>query len=347
MIESVFYVDAKSKIVDFLDAAFDDFPVKLQNRFLNFFPIMTNYQEEGVRYNPDLILTDNIDAIVKQLPHPKKVEMFDDENGNMFDSRIRSLVPFCRSDWCVYIEAANGRVVYGIVKNIGSIKDKSLEDLIFLSPEVSDKLSSKISAVLCYANTRWTVTMRSLKGNTLNTNFALDIMGHSDMDNEIAALVDAAFTKLRTTARKLDELKTLFHNMFKNVLRDVGGTICVVVEKDYEPDDFFKDGIWLTEPISLSKLFLQTNNYSEQKLISTAELFLTMLNKDGITVINNAGDILAFNVFVASNLKEVGNIMGGARKRAAYTVINSRRKGLVGVYFQSYDGEIFFAPAKK
>jgi hypothetical protein len=72
-----------------------------------------------------------------------------------------------------------------------------------------------------------------------------------------------------------------------------------------------------------------------------------MLNKDGITVIDNAGNILAYNVFVEANLREVGNIIGGARKRAAYTIINTKRKDIMGVYFQSYDGEIFYAPVKR
>jgi len=120
-----------------------------------------------------------------------------------------------------------------------------------------------------------------------------------------------------------------------------------VVDQGYQRDEFLSDGIWLETPISLSKLFMQTNNYSEQKLTATTNLFLTMLNKDGITVIDNAGNILAYNVFVEADLKAVAGIIGGARKRAAYTVINSRRKDIIGVYFQSYDGEIFFANVKR
>jgi hypothetical protein len=340
-------VDAKSKIVDFLSANFGDFPIKLQNRFLNFFPLISNYQEEGIRYHPRLLFTDNIDVISKNLPAPKKIEMFRDNNENMFDSRIRALVPFCKQDWYIYIEAHGGTVSYGVFKNVGSIKDKSTEDAIFSSAEASEKIAARASAILVYANTRWTVTMRSFYGNEMNTNFALDIMGHSDMDTEVAQLVDASFCKLKTTSKKLNDLKNMFQNVFKNVLRDIGGTICVVVDKDYKRDDFLADGIWLAEPISLSKLFLQTTNYHEQMLTSIADLFLAMLNKDGITVVNNCGEILAYNVFVEPTLKEVGNIIGGARKRAAYTIINSKRRDIEGVYFQSYDGEIFFAAVKK
>jgi len=348
MNENVFYVDAKSKIVDFLAAEFDDgFSVKLQNRFLNFFPLISNYQEEGKKFHPKILFTDAIDTIVKHLPSPIKIEMFRDDNENMFDSRVRALIPFCERYWCVYIEAGENYITYGLLKNVCSIKDRSLEDVIFGDIDLRDKINDKVSAFMIYAYTRWTVTMRALNGRTLNTNFALDIMGHSDLDNEVAALVNASFSQLKTTAKKLGDLKNMFHNMFKNVLKDIGGTLCVVVDKDFEQDGFLSDGIWLKEPISISKLFLQTTNYSEQKLISIANLFYAMLDKDGITVVDNQGQIRAFNVFVKTDHKETGNIIGGARKRAAYTVINSRRRDVIGVYFQSYDGEIFFAPVKR
>ena len=348
MAKNIFYVDAKQSIVDFLSTEFDDFPLKLQNRLLNFFPLFTNYQEEGVRYHPQILFTDNVDKLLKHLPAPYKVEIFDDPNENTFDRRLRSLIPLCEGDWYIYVACQDsGRVAYGLLRNVGSIKDKSLEEVLFNDPKLSEEIGNKISAVLCYAHTRWTVTMKSVKGNTLNTNFALDILGHSDMNNEVTSLVNASFSKLKTSAKKLGELKTMLHHMFKNILREVHGTICVVVDTEFKRDDFLEDGIWLATPISLSKLFTQTNIYNEAKLTATANIFLGMLNKDGITVLDNTGNILAFNVFVEANLKEIGNIIGGARKRAAYTVINSHRRDIIGVYFQSYDGEIFFANVKR
>ena len=125
-------------------------------------------------------------------------------------------------------------------------------------------------------------------------------------------------------------------------MNDVKGTICVVVDKDYQDNGLFEDGIWLKEPISFSKLFTQSKSYSEEKLQAFAELFINMLNFDGITVVDTTGKVLAYNVFVESNMNRTKNVIGGARKRAAYTIINSRRKHIVGVYFQSHEGEIFY-----
>ena len=350
MHDNVFYLDAKTKIVDFLATEFVDFPIKLQNRFLNFFPQIVNYEEEGEKYKPSILFTNNIDAVTKSLPSPRKLELFTDENEHMFASRLKALVPFCRLDWCIYINIQPGEITYGIFRNINSLKEPALEDIIFNSSYLKER-NDRVFGIYAYPENSFTATMKSLKGRSINVNFALDIRTINDWNDEIGNFVDASFSKLKTTVKKLAEIKVMYRNIFKNVLRNINGTICVVVDQDYlgsdYKDDFLEDGIWLKEPISFCKLFLQTNHYSEQKLTSIASLFTTMLNMDGITIVDNAGSILAYNVFVEANLKTAGSVMGGARKRAAYTIINSRKKGIVGVYFQSQDGELFYAPVKK
>lgn len=349
--ENVFYLDAKNKIVDFLAENFKDFPIKLQNRFLNFFPKMVNYEEEGVKYRPRVLFTNNIDSIMKSLPSPTKIELFRDENENMFASRLKVLVPFTKHDWCIYLDIDDeDGFTYGIFRNINSIKEEPLEDIIFRSLYLKER-DDRVFGIYAYAENAWAITMKSIKGNEININFALDIKVVNDWDAEINSFVDASFLKLKATHKKLAEIKTMYRNIFKNVFRNVHGTICVVVDKDYvtseHRDDFFDDGIWLSEPISLNKLFIQGAHNAEPRLNAIAAIFTSMLDFDGMTIVDNAGNILAYNVFVEANMRTAGNIIGGARKRAAYTIINSRKKGIVGVYFQSHDGEIFYAPVKK
>ena len=352
--EDIFYIDAKTKIVDFLATEFVDFPIKLQNRLLNFFPQIINYEEESIKYKPTIMFTNDINAIVKALPNPSKIELFSDDNEHMFASRLKCIVPFCRFDWSVYINTAPGIITYGIFRNFNSIKEEGLEELIFGSQILRDK-SDKVFGIFIKPESSFTIKMKSLRGRIANINFALDIKTVNDWDDEIHEFVEASFSRLKTTAKKLTEVKTLYKNIFKNVLKNIGGTICVVVDKDYnegigedgEKDEFFADGIWLKDPIQLSKLFLSSQAYMEEKLTAMANVFFTMLNFDGITIVDNSGRILAYNVFIEANLRTAGQIIGGARKRAAYTIINSRKRGIVGLYFQSHDGEMFWAPVKK
>ena len=142
-------------------------------------------------------------------------------------------------------------------------------------------------------------------------------------------------------------MKNMYLNIFSTVMSSVNGSICVIVDKDYKDNGLFEDGIWLKEPICFSKLFTLSKSYNEEKLRAYAELFMNMLNFDGITIIDNQGRLRAYNVFVEPNAKKVGYIVGGARKRAAYGIINSNIKKVIGVFFHSQDGEVFYEEVKK
>ena len=64
-----------------------------------------------------------------------------------------------------------------------------------------------------------------------------------------------------------------------------------------------------------------------------------------VTVVDTKGRIRGYNIFISSHSKEK-IITGGARKRAAYTLIESKNSGYIGVYFQSQDGNYFYERIK-
>ena len=82
-------------------------------------------------------------------------------------------------------------------------------------------------------------------------------------------------------------------------------------------------------------------------ILGITNLFLDMLNYDGITVVDNLGRIRAYNVFVKTDLSNTINIYGGARKRAVFSIVNSRKKKIIGVYFKSQEGEVFYQRVRK
>ena len=109
--------------------------------------------------------------------------------------------------------------------------------------------------------------------------------------------------KIKTTQKKLADIKTLLTNIFYRVLRDLHGTICVVVDKEYkDKNGFLADGTWLKEPIEFGKMFLRSSKFDENVLRSYADVLTTMLDFDGITVIDNAGRIRAYNCFVETSM---------------------------------------------
>jgi len=339
---NIYFGDAKQNIEKFIESEFPNFPTKMTTQLINFVSRLCFYEEEGTKLWPTILFTSKMDSLIKCVGNTIKQPIFLDENENMFRSRMKSLSPFSAHRWNIYVQInADSTIEYGIYRSLNSIKEHSFNTNLFLNEELKVRKNS-LSAFLIESISRSNIAFKSLNGEGLNISFSLENRKTLNFNEEIKEFIDASFSKLKTTKKKLNDIKTLYQNTFENCFRNIHGCICVVVDKDFEDNGFFADGIWLKEPIEFSKLFMQSNSYSETKLESYSELFMDMLNYDGITIVDNKGRIRAYNVFVETNSSKDNNILGGARKRAAFTIINSKAKKIVGVYFQSQEGEIFY-----
>lgn len=341
MVNNIFFLSANDSLSSFIKNEWHDFPTMLMLQFTNFIYTIGTYEEESVKIRPKILLTNDIQTIAQAIPNSYVLPIFNDSTESKFNSRMKSLIPFCKHNWSIFVNVTSEGYKYGIYRSLCSIKDKDFNTLMFEKRALKDKTET-INAILVKPLSTYTINFKSLKGEELNINFALQERKVVNWKDEIKEFVDASFSKLRTTKNKLEEIKTLYYNTFENVLQNVHGAICAVVDKDYVDDGLFKDGIWLENPICFSKLFTRTKSFSEAKLTGMSELFIDMLNYDGITIVDNLGRIRAYNVFVENDQSRDSNILGGARKRAAFTIINSKNKKIKGVYFQSQDGEMFY-----
>lgn len=340
----IIFDEARNSVVEFFNDEFKGFNNLLLQHFLNRVNDFLNYDEEGLKYKPKFIFTNDIDKIVKNIKTAYKLPIYEDDNGADFDNRVKRIISLANDDWCIYVEQTEDKINYGLIKALNSIKDKDLLSLIESDETLKEK--EKLYCVIARSVNFYIMTFTSLRGNKLTLNFSLDPNKQFRDETNIDMFVDATFSKLRTTKNKLSVIKTMYTNIIKKVINKVNGAICVVIDKEYKDTGLFSDGIWLKEPISFSKLFTNSKSYSEEKLQAFVELFIAMLQFDGITIVDNYGRIRGYNVFVETDTKKLKNIVGGARKRAAYTIINSRRKHIIGVYFQSHEGEIFYEPVK-
>ena len=346
MDKMIFFDGAKDNITNFFETEFANFPPLLMSHFLNKFNDLLNYTEEGTIIQPKIVFTNNIDSVVRSIPKSYAMTLFEDPNATNFNSRLKSILAITKNDWCLFIDIKENKISYGILMSFTSIKDRNLIRSLQENTSIKDKVD-KVYCIIARPLNFYSMSLHSISGNDLIVNFSLDKSKSNIFNKEIGEVVDATFSKLRTTQRKLQDMKNMYLNIFTNVLSYVNGSICVIVDKDYKDNGLFEDGIWFKEPISFSKLFTQSKSYSEEKLQAYADLFMNMLNFDGITIIDNLGRLRAYNVFVEPNSKKVGYIVGGARKRAAFYILSTRKKDIVGVYFQSHEGEVFFQEVPK
>lgn len=343
MVENIFYLDAKKSIRTFIDQEYPSFETAMLNKLLDYFYKFLNYEEEGIKIRPSIIFTNNINFVCKTIPNVYKLVVYRDEDASLFNHRIKTLVGFCRNEWAIFINQSDDYIEYGLVKALNSIKEQNIKELIF-NEEVRRTIAIKSSLITLEVINKSLITLQGVRGHTTNVSFSFSEDSIANWNDVIKSFVEVSVSKLKTTKKKLEEIKILYENIFKKVFKNLHGAICLVVDKDYKPekDTTLLDGTWLEQPIQLSKLFLQTKSYSEAKLIGISDLIIAMLNYDGATIVDNAGRIRAYNVFVENKIKNNIKPIGGARRRAAQTLIDSKNKKFIGVYFQSQDGETFF-----
>lgn len=342
MDKKIFFEDARRGVLDFFSMEFPNMSIDTVDHFVSMFYQLVNYEEESQKIRPTILITSNINAVAKSVLNSKKILFHEDKNMNNFRARIKALMCFCRNDWSIYVNFGEEIIEYGIIKTLSSIKEKSLITTIKRN-SVLDTISKKSNLVILNVYGGGVCELIGAKGNKYSICFNLNSQSEYNWDSQIAEFVEACVEKIKTTQKKLTDIKTLLTNIFYRVLRDLHGTICVVVDKEYkDKNGFLADGTWLKEPIEFGKMFLRSSKYDENVLRSYADVLTTMLDFDGITVMDNAGRIRAYNVFIEANNDGKHNIVGGARRRAAYSILHNKSKKIIGVYFQSQDGDNFY-----
>jgi len=342
MEKNIFFEEAKASVTNLFDLEFPSMSHSDVEKFINKFYHMSTYEEESVKIKPEMYITNNVNILAKTIPNCYRLVIFDDPDSRNFNQRLKAIMCFSKNDWQLYICFAEDHVEYGLIKVLSSIKDKSLFQLAY--NDYKETLQNKISLINMNVVNGGMLVLNGINDNKVTISFNLNNTTEFKWDEMIAKFIEATTAKINTkSARKLQDIRNLYNNVFQKLFKGLHGTICLVVDKEYtDSKGFLSDGIWLKEPVEFSKLFLQSKNFNEFKLTSYADLLTTMLNYDGITVIDNAGRVRAYNVFVESNQKASEKVVGGARKRAAYTLLKYKEPKFVGVYFQSQDGANFF-----
>ena len=86
--------------------------------FVGMFYQLVNYEEEGTKIKPNIIITNNINAVVKNIPNSQKITFYEDEDTSNFRAHIKALMCFCIRGWYIYLNFSETSVEYGIIKSL-------------------------------------------------------------------------------------------------------------------------------------------------------------------------------------------------------------------------------------
>lgn len=131
--------------------------------------------------------------------------------------------------------------------------------------------------------------------------------------------------------------------IFRKVSQNVHGTMCLIVRPNWSNIDNSFIGGRATDFEGISIAYDRTNDSKKTiALQNGVELFISMLDFDGVTVLDTAGTIRSYHNIV-DNTNNLTNVPGGARHKAYASLKNDpnwNSKAYVGIYFQSHEGEV-------
>lgn len=334
----IHYSSTKNKLKKILKEEKIVLPPKLFWRLLEFLSKMYNYEEEEIKIKPCLLLGYNLYEAVKYVPYTSFFPITKGKkDGSDLEKKMKALVPFCNNGWTVFINIKGNCIEYGIVRAFTGSKGLTLSEIIFEEDE-ERLLEADYGLIEVCSVSKYEISVKGLRKNYLVIDsrffdYNLVMCNYTQLSEDLTSgIIDA---------QERQYLLEIFCKFMPLAAKRMHGTILLIVDSQYEFEDYLKDGLWLENPIDLynSAIASEDDAHSAQVFYGISGLFIDMMNVDGITVVDNKCKILGFNIFINKGIEANKIINGGARKRAAWSVQNINNPHHLGVYFLSQDGE--------
>lgn len=342
----IHYSAVKRRLKELLKTEKIIVPNKFYENLLKFISRICTYEEESKKIRPTLVLGFNIRTALEQVPnHYILMTKEGRRDGSDLEKSMKALVPFCNNGWFVYMDIKANCIEYGLIRAFSGPKGLAITEILFDTDGIAEELID-YGLIEIKVLSNFEMNICGLRKNKLIIDFRFANHDDSNHSNNYNSVVKDITSGISETDR--ETVDSIFTNLFQITAQRVHGTICLIVKSDYLfPNTFLSDGIWLKEPINLTQKALyavrdKMDSVSSEMFYGLTGLLIEMMNVDGITVIDNEGRVRGYNVFInQSNLSEI-KVSGGARKRAAYALLASGDPKIIGVYFQSQDGNAFY-----
>lgn len=339
-----------SKAAESFDTVLSEENIKLsgdlRNNLLTIMSEMCNYSEEDHKIRPQLILGSNINTFFETVASHSYYIMYKDEiNGTNLPRYFKSLALFCDNGWYIVINVREKELEYGIFRRYTNIDGKKFEDYF---KDQFDSTSDGNMIIIKTINNFDILVVRSKQDDLIISQRFVDPnngtqINEAEVEKYFDNLSEDIIQNCKLENKKY--LKDCFLRLLRNLPLRIHGTIMLVVDDSFELQGKSLSGITINPCIDFETVFEQyrsVERYEDaEKVYSLIGALYEMLNTDGITIISNSAKLTYYNVFYEGNIPK--NIKGGARKRTALGILdNQELSGVIGVYFQSQDGALFY-----
>lgn len=291
---------------------------------------LVGYQEESVKLNPQVYLTDDIDLLTGMLPGGDLIDLATttpDEIG--VEKMLKLCAPLAVGDWRVFGQQSDKEMRFGLFRGSSSPISVNVDDIM-----LTDQKESAV--VKAHQVARDCVEIISSQGSRHHVFF-----DHSKEDTpppfqHTENLVDA-ITR-RVEQKEKGAVQSFLTRTIMTALRISHGCILAVTNMSRPPKLLSKDAVLLDDPFDFPAMIkaLRSEDLPPDFLERKANLLEGMISSDGITLFDEQGRLLGYRCFIRIPAKQ--EIVGGARRRAFNALCGHLGKGLSAVFMQSQDG---------
>lgn len=323
----------RKKIKDFFLRKLPDMKEAVIDAIIEILPSVPHYQEENDHFTFRIIMGNGNPP----MGWNRRIYNFSgDALENLFKERVKAclkdVIHFCKSGCDLIIQQMTGRDKSDSCVQVGVFQS----DIGNAGETERSLLEKGFLLIECVTRTKICINSHTPSGvsDHLLIRFDLD-------ENEFSDDLED---------KDMDSYpKGFWAGLFAQIKREVHGTICLFVDPSwngYEDENFDAGKIVFDDYKEMQikpDSMLDSQSYRdlyEQNFIR--KMFLSMLNYDGITVIDTNGCVRAFHCFVAIHRGKFTS--GGARHRAYRALANLFKDNecYKALYFQSQEGSVRF-----
>lgn len=283
----------------------------------NILPQISNYREEDKTFSFRIFAGVGELPSIKGRPHFLKTLPLNGLTLDFVHAAIKSLIVFCYNGADILIHQSENAVSFGVV--YFDVEQTGLAEVSFLR-----------SGFLIMGSLSHTKVIAIALGNDGKPENLVVSFDFSGSDN----------LPVPDFSRKYSRDVALWSGIFARAKKKVHGTICLIVSPEWSWNadcKNFSRGDVLESPVSIA---YGDGTDSTRKLDDGIRMLLSMMDFDGVTIIDTQGNIRAYHCFVKLDLND--SSVGGSR-HIAYSTLKKKKNPLYkAIYFQSHEGQVEF-----
>jgi hypothetical protein len=334
-----FRSELKSSIADFLSDADMQCP-HTEESLVALAVALADHREEGKALFPRVLICDDLATVLRNLQGSSPIVIGKGVRAPGTALRaLKKCAPLADSGWAIWIERHADYFDYGVFREPPGPTSIDLRQTLLDTPP------SSLHALLIAQFAPGTVELISVG----NAGLRIHLSGErkESISTEDAQRAVANWMAEDIADDRIRESYVSFATaVLSELLRKGHGTLIAIASSGSTKwKRSAGDAVVLAQPIDLAALLAAHSDESTSsalaELIAYVNLLAGMLNSDGITVVDTAGKILAFNWFIRTDLRSLSarEQAGGARHRAFAALKSLVSRGQMrGAFIRSSNG---------